>query len=202
MKKILKYIIYNIFSVFIFQYGNKKNIYITFDDGPHPDNTLNIINILRKENIKATFFMVGNEMEKHPEVVNAVVNDGHRIGYHSYSHESLKQVTFKEFLKDLNKTRLLEEKFKIKFKYYRPPYGDLSLLTTMWLIFNRWKIAMWSLDSMDSFKDKKDVIKLVSPENINDGEILLFHDDYKLTVDVLPVILERIKNKGFQCEKL
>lgn len=202
MKNILKYIIYNVFSVFIFQHGNKKNIYITFDDGPHPDSTLDIIDILRKENIKATFFMVGEEMEKYPEIVMTVANDGHEIGYHSYNHESLKKVTFKDFIKDLNKTKLLEKKFKIKFKYYRPPYGDLSLFSIVWLVVNRWKIAMWSLDSMDSFKDRNDIIKLVNPENINDGEILLFHDDYKLTVDILPVILESIKNKGFKCEKL
>ena len=117
--------------------------------------------------------------------------------------QSLKKKTsLKKFIVDLNKTKLLEKKFGIKFKYYRPPYGDLSLLATLWLIFNNWKIVMWSLDSMDSFNESDDVLKVVHPDNIKDGEILLFHDDYKLTVEILPTILERIKNAGFMCEKL
>lgn len=202
MKHLLKLFFYNVFSKFIFRYGSKKNIYITFDDGPHPENTPAILKILGEENIKATFFMVGSDMELYPDVVNTVIDNGHEIGYHSYYHDSLKTISLSKFINDLNKTKSLEKQFKFKFKYYRPPYGDLTILASVWLILNNWKIAMWSLDSMDSFNDSEDIIKLVNPSNINEGEILLFHDDYKLTVDILPTVLSRINNHGFQCKKL
>lgn len=188
--------------MFIFRKGEKNNIYITFDDGPHPENTNKIIKILGDANIKATFFMVGEDMKKYPDVVNNVVNSGHEVGYHSFNHDSLKKISLKSFILDLKKAKSLEKEFGFKFKFYRPPYGDLSLLTILLLIFSAWKIVMWSLDSMDSFNESDDVLKIVHPDNIKDGEILLFHDDYKLTVDILPTILKRIKNAGLKCKKL
>lgn len=202
MKNIVKKIIYFIFSGLIIRKGKGGAVYITFDDGPHSDNTLKITEILRQSGMKATFFMVGSEMDKYPDRVNAVASDGHAIGYHSYSHTSLKKMTFMECRQDFNRAKNLEQKFGIKFRYYRPPYGDLTVPGAILAMLRGWKIVMWSMDSEDSFLGRDDVMNIVHPDKITDGEILLFHDDYALTVDVLPAILGQMSSRDIYSKAL
>lgn len=202
MKSYIKSFIYFVFSPFIIRKGNSDAIYITFDDGPHPVNTLKILDILKKFQAKATFFMVGEEMDKYPDVVQKVKKGGHSIGYHSFSHQSLKNISLKDIIADINKAKYLAFTHNIKINIYRPPYGDLTIMSILYLILNRFKVIMWSLDSDDSFSDKDIVISNVHPDNIKEGEILLFHDDYELTVDILPEILTRFTDKNIKCNNL
>ena len=199
MKAIFKEIIYFILSPFIKRRGDTNYIYITFDDGPHPSNTPKLIDILFKHNVRCTFFMQGKEMEKHPDIVKDVINRGHTIGYHSYYHISLKQLSFSETLGELNYLKKLSKKFNYKIKSYRPPYGDLTVTLIVWAIFNRVKIIMWSKDSRDSFDMKDEVISNVSSNNITGGEILLFHDDYRNTTDILDEILKEYSENNIKC---
>lgn len=202
MKYTIKSIIYFLFSAFIIRDKKDNNIYISFDDGPHPVNTLKIIKELSKTNAKATFFMVGEEMEKYPDVVHEVINNGHTVGYHSYDHKSLKKISFKMLRCDLIKANILVEKFGIKSKLYRPPYGDLTVVSFVWLILNNWKIIMWSVDSGDSFYGEDKVKMNVHPKNIIKGDILLFHDDYNKTVEILPEILKEFNTSQLNCSAL
>lgn len=193
---------YFIFSSFLIQKGNKDAIYITFDDGPHPVNTLKMLEALKAAKVKATFFMVGEDMDKFPDIVRAVKNDGHSIGYHSFSHQSLKKASLKNIISDIQKVKYLEFAHDIRISIYRPPYGDLTIMSIVWLIIYRLKIIMWSLDSRDSFSDKDTVLMNVHPDNVAEGEILLFHDDYNLTVEILPEVLSRFSDCGIKCKKL
>ncbi len=202
MKEFIKKVIYLVLPFLIIRKGKKSGIYITFDDGPHPYNTLKIIKTLRNNNAKATFFMVGSDMEKYPDVVKAVLEEGHAIGYHSYKHHSLKQIGFKQIKDDFNKSRKLEKKFNFKFELYRPPYGDLTILGLLLLYLYNFKVVMWSVDSMDSFESKANVINNVSYNNVVAGDILLFHDDYDLTVEALPQILNNYSKYGLKCQLL
>lgn len=198
MKEILKTFIFFILSPVFKRSGNKKFIYITFDDGPHPDNTLKIISILEQYDSKATFFMTGQEMEKYPEIVNQVIKSGNNVGYHSYSHKSMKKQSIKDIVSDLSKGREIATKFNYRLFLYRPPYGDLTLFGFVWLIFSGWKVIMWSKDSRDSFDNIEQVKVNVSSANLNKGEILLFHDDYSLTVNLLADVLSEYKENGIK----
>ncbi len=202
MKEIIKNIVFKIFSRFILKRGNKSSIYITFDDGPHPENTPVILSILKEYSVKATFFMTGKEMEKYPDVVKSVFADGHSIGYHSYSHRSYKKISIFTAINELTLGRSLANDLGIKLTLFRPPYGDLTPLAFTYLSLTGWKTIMWSLDSRDSFDGKEKVLELIDAKNIKGGEILLFHDDYTLTTGLLPEILEMYKNKQLHCDAL
>jgi len=190
MKDIIKTFVFFILTPVFKRFGHSSSVYITFDDGPHPVNTPEIVKILATHNVKATFFMTGVEMEKYPDVVSDVINAGHHIGYHSYNHISMKKQNIKEIIDDLAKGKNIAVKHNYKFSLYRPPYGDLTLFGFFWLILSGWKVIMWSKDSRDSFDEEEQVKLNVSYKNLNKGEILLFHDDYPLTVSLLPSVLE------------
>ena len=202
MKSYIKSLIYFIFSPFLIMKGKKDAVYITFDDGPHLVNTLKILEVLKAAKVKATFFMVGEDMDKFPDTVKAVKNDGHSIGYHSFSHQSLKKISLKNVISDIRKVKYLEFAHDIRINKYRPPYGDLTIMSVVWLVINRLKIIMWSLDSRDSYSDKDIVLMNVHPDNVGEGEILLFHDDYDLTVEILPEVLTRFADYNVKCKKL
>jgi peptidoglycan-N-acetylglucosamine deacetylase len=201
MKAFIKNVIYALFSPVLIRRGKAKCIYITFDDGPHPENTPEILKILSNFNVKATFFMTGEEMEKYSKLVSEVINQGHAIGYHSYRHKSMKEQSSAEFIDDLKKSDEICSTFSYKTRLYRPPYGDLSLFGFFWLIIHGWKIIMWSKDSRDSFDTLEQVKANVSPTNLECGEVLLFHDDYQLTVKLLPFILNEYKNAKLCCSR-
>lgn len=193
MKSIIKNIVYTLFSPFFIRKGNNDYIYITFDDGPHPENTSNILNVLTKHNVHATFFMTGMEMEKHSDIVKQVFASGNTIGYHGYSHQSMRKQSLGEFIHDIKHARILEKTFNIRLKLYRPPFGDISPMGFIYLILNGWKIIMWSLDSRDSYDTEIQILKNVSPANLSKGEILLFHDDYEKTVRLLDSVIDQCK---------
>jgi len=202
MNDFLKNLIYSTLPDHIINRGKKGAIYITFDDGPHPENTPKILNILEKTNAKATFFMTGSEMERFPEIVKSVVDQGHSIGYHSYSHSSYKKISLKTIRDELSIGKVLASKAGININLFRPAYGDLTVLSFLYLILTGWKIVMWSLDSRDSFDTKDQVIKTVDISKLADGDILLFHDDYQLTLDILPEIMENFHRNNIQCKGL
>jgi len=199
IKSLVKSIIYAALSRYIIRKGDSSYIYITFDDGPHPVNTLQLLKILDLYGVNAIFFMTGCEMEKYPDVVEKVVQSGHIVGYHSYAHVSVKRQSFSEFKDDLAMVHEFEKRHGIKIRLYRPPYGDLTFSVFLWLIFHRWKIVMWSIDSMDSYCDVDKIIQNVEPQKINNGDIILFHDDYDKNVKLFPDLLEIYKKNNIQC---
>ncbi|RDH83776.1 MAG: hypothetical protein DIZ80_06460 [endosymbiont of Galathealinum brachiosum] len=203
MKSLIKNIIYfftpNFYNKF---HSSSKDIYITFDDGPSSDNTCVILDVFKKHKMTATFFLIGSEMEKHPDIVKRIINEDHAIGYHSFSHKSLKSISFFEFIEDLKSAKLLFNKYSIKNKFYRPPYGDLTVFKFLWMIVTGWKIIMWSHDSRDSFDDKNIVLESILHEEIQFGSIHLFHDDYDDTAEIMPKILEHYSNNGVNCAKI
>lgn len=199
LKQTIRYITYALLSSSLKKYGSREKIYLTFDDGPHPENTPRILDILGARNIKATFFMVGVEMEKYPDIVDAVIREGHQIGYHSHKHASLHSVSLKQVIHDMKMGERIGKRHGLKMKLYRPPYGDLTITSLIFLIVNGWKIIMWSKDSRDSFDTPEVVLDNVSSKYLCPGEILLFHDDYKDTVNILAEILDDIIRNNLKC---
>ncbi len=199
LKKIIKYFA----SFFIIHKVTTKGIYLTFDDGPHPTNTLKVLKVLDKYNMKASFFMVGQEVEKFPNIALDVQSKGHTLGYHSYGHKNLKHISYSCFIDDLNKAKKLEKKYNLNFnKLYRPPYGGLSLLALIHLKLKSWKVILWSKDSMDSYSDTHDFCEVLQKNSLSDGEVILMHDDGQNTADNLDRLLKALLLSDYSFNKL
>lgn len=182
--------------------GKTGAAYITFDDGPDSKNTDNILQVLAGYNVRATFFMVGEYMEKHPRVVEAVIEAGHTIGYHSFHHKSLRKTGLKELREDMKQARKLSERFGYSLKLYRPPFGELTVAAAITLLVHGWKIVMWSRDSRDSFDSFDQVVANLDPENIADGDIILMHDDFPSAAELLETVIGRMRSGRLRLEPL
>ena len=174
----------------------QKKIWITFDDGPDEKVTPYLINVLEKFNIKATFFIVGNQAKKYPELVKLIINNGHKIGNHSFSHLNGFSTNNNKYLEDVE-----QAKKYIDSDIFRPPYGKITPFQIKNLKKD-FKIIMWDIMSWD-FKENiypnkiyKNVI-----DNVENGSIILFHNNlksYNNLKNSLEIILEKLKDKGYQ----
>lgn len=194
-KRVAKYLL----SPWIRSRGPRACIYLTFDDGPDAMHTRAILDVLRRYGVKATFFMIGEEMERHPDIVAEVRAQGHVIGFHSYRHRHLSEHAGTELLDDLRQTAAVAQRFGLGFKLYRPPYGELSLRRLLWCALRGVRIVMWSLESRDSFvATAGELTQQLAPGRVRGGDIILLHDDTAVTVTALPAVIEGLQREGFR----
>lgn len=167
---------------------NKKIISLTFDDGPN-ENTLLILDILKKKNVKATFFCIGKNIEKHPEILKRIMEEGHIVGNHSYSHSSFFDFYRKNrVIEEIRKTDALVESISgKKVQLFRPPYGVTNPSIRRALEVTKHKVIGWNIRSLDGIlKDEKIIFARIK-KRIAPGGIVLLHDTYHT-----PSILERL----------
>ncbi|MEK9619985.1 MAG: polysaccharide deacetylase family protein [Flavobacteriales bacterium] len=179
---------------------NKPVVYLTFDDGPNDSTTTDILKILEKEKIKGTFFCIGNNVVKNPEVFQEIIEKGHSVGNHSMSHINGWKVTKNKYLKDIEKATEI-----IKSNLFRPPYGKLNFSST-YQLKKKFEIVMWDINSGDFDKtlSYSQVIENVL-KNARNGSIIVLHDNKKfknLTLNALLPIIKGLKNKGFAMEAI
>lgn len=188
----------------------EKVVALTFDDGPSPLWTPRILIALKQAGVKGTFFMLGEHVEKYPEVARQVAAEGHDIGIHSYRHNSYIYYTKYELENDLKNTEAIIKKVTgLDTKLFRPPKAWLSKREKKKIKEFGYKIILWSLNSKDwvNFDDKYIVNYLV--KNVRPGDIILFHDSggvfgteggsRKETVLAIPRLVEKLKEKGYRC---
>jgi hypothetical protein len=202
------WIIKKLFSNYIWDIPNNENkIYLTFDDGPTPEITNWTLNKLEQYQARATFFCIGDNLRKYPEIYQEIIKKGHVVGNHTFNHlNGLKTKTAdyvdnaKLFECELNKMSTR------KCNLFRPPYGKIKPSQSKILRNEGYKIIMWDVLSADYDQS-------ISPEeclenviqNCKSGSIIVFHDSikgFKNLEYVLPRTLEFIKEKGFVCEVL
>ena len=172
-----------------------KMVAFTFDDGPSY-NTIKIVNTLVKYDSKATFFLVGNQIEKYAKTMDVLVKNGIDIGNHTYSHKELTKLRDKEILKEIDLTNeVIYNKTGIKPMFLRPSYGAMNKrikkLSTM-------PIIIWNIDTLDwkyhnSNKIKDKILKYVS-----DGDIILMHDTYVATLNAVEMVIPELKKQGYK----
>lgn len=178
--------------------GPRGFVYLTFDDGPHEECTPAILEVLDAHGVKATFFMVGNSVERHADLAREVVARGHSVGYHSYLHRHADADSWLAALREMKSMRKLERRLRAELSLYRPPYGELTALRLLWCLLHGVKVVLWSVDSFDWRSTSSDeVADRVSPDRVRDGDVILLHDDARLTVAALPRIIENLKSAGF-----
>lgn len=181
----------------------EKCIALTFDDGPHPKYTKQILDILDKYNAKATFFVVGKNAQLYPDIVKEEYIRGHEIGNHTYSHPNLKNISAMEFFEEISKTKeILKEITGVSPVLFRPPGGYLNnaIVEEVRSIENTSVLWSWRQDTRDWACTASDVIVKNVLDNLKDGDIILFHDynSHKSpTPEALEKILEHLSEKGY-----
>ena len=178
----------------------KKEIAISFDDGPAADHTMAILSILQKENVKATFFCIGNRIPGNEDIVRQINAHGHIIGNHSYSHHFWFDLfSSKKMLDDMRQMdHQLEKVTGLKPALFRPPYGVTNPNLKKAIISGGYTPVGWSVRSMDTVaKDEKKFLVKIT-EGIKPGAVFLFHDTCNITLNVLPSFLEEVKKRGYQ----
>ncbi len=175
---------------------NENKVALTFDDGPNPNYTIKLLDILDQSKIKATFFLLGKWVEMHPNIVKNIFERGHLIGNHGYNHSKLNE--------NFEKTQqILKEITDGAPKYLRPPYGNL-IYPSLRKLQNEIKIITWDVSAGDWKQPGEDFIINSISKNTKNGSIILLHDgDHKDSesgrcaqmLKVLPEIIKELKKQ-------
>ena len=175
-------------------------IAMTFDDGPHPQNTPRLLDILRERNIKATFYVVGRLTKRYPHLVRRMVAEGHEIGNHTTNHPNLSKMSKAAVRKELNTGRdSIIAASGIKPRTMRPPYGALTSSQRSW-IFQEYgyPTILWDVDPEDWKKPGASVVSSRILNGTRNGSIVLAHDLHKSTIDAMPAAFDGLLRKGYK----
>lgn len=179
---------------------NKGEIALTFDDGPDPVFTPMILDKLRKYGVKATFFLLGTNMERFPEIVRRISAEGHVIANHSYSHVDLTQVSEEEYHNQIRKSdEIIENLVGYKPKFFRPPYGTINENQLQWATEQGIMVTQWSIDTLDWQGLSAETITQTVTSNMLPGSIILQHNapgvPLQGSVDALDQIIPQLQGK-------
>lgn len=177
-----------------------KYIAITFDDGPNPNNTPRLLDMLRARNIKATFYVVGSNVDLYPQIVRRTVAEGHEIGSHSYTHRLLSKMSDPEIRNELNRCRdAIGRATGIQPRTLRPPYGGLLQRQREWVNAEYgYPIILWAVDPLDWKRPGPSVVCSRILSHTTAGSIILAHDLHSQTVDAMPATLDGLLQRGFK----
>ncbi len=175
---------------------DRKMVAITFDDGPHASNTEKILELLSKYNAHATFFMLGENANRYPDIVKKVYDGDNEIGVHTWSHKQLTKLSEQEIANEINTTADVIEKITGKRpRLVRPPYGSINN-TVKSAVDN--PFILWDIDSLDWQSRNPDKIVPLVVNDVQDGDIILLHDIHSTTVPAVERILEYLVNNDYQ----
>ncbi len=183
--------------------GKKGKIYLTFDDGPSGEWTPKILELLKEKEVKATFFLVGKKVKRHPEVVKRIAEEGHMIGNHTYTHSKLPFLSYKKVLDEIERGE--DEIFRITSKkpfLLRTPHGFRSFFLPFIIRKKGLRIVTWTKGVWDTdAPGEEEIIKRVF-KKVKDGEILLLHDGNEKSApqvfSALPAIIDEYRKRGFE----
>ena len=169
---------------------------LTFDDGPHRGTTEKLLDGLLERNVKATFFLVGQEASDYPELVRRMGQEGHQVGNHTWSHRRLEELSQEEIVQEIGKTDALLCSLLGEDNYWvRPPYGLLRPGTEGLIPV---PMVKWSVDPRDwESRDTGKVIQAVE-EAIRPNSIILLHDIYPTSVDAALALIDRLRGEGYE----
>ncbi len=172
-----------------------KVVAITFDDGPNWSTTTALLDGLRERGVRATFFIVGERIKGNEDLILRMKEEGHLIGNHSYSHTDLTKASEEQFMNEINETnRLIEEITGEPVKFIRPPCGywndELADKVDMTAV-------LWNVDPLDWCTDDVGVVVGRVMDDVEDGDIILFHDIYGSSVTAALEVIDQLADRGF-----
>lgn len=175
-----------------------REVYLTFDDGPHPENTPRVLDALRELGAHGTFFVVGVIAEKHPDLVRRIVAEGHALGHHSYYHRNPKSTSTLGLIGEVRATRrLLRRIAGTRPTLFRPPLGALTAAKTVALWGARQTIVLWSIDPRDyAASSPAELTEWFDRHPLEAGDVVLLHDTSPHTPEALAHIVARGRERG------
>lgn len=175
-------------------------IAFTYDDGPHATNTPRLLEMLKQRGIKATFFCVGQCVAEYPEIAKRIVEEGHEIANHSWSHPLLSKMNEASVREQIEKThQAIKQATGVEPKIFRPPYGGFTLRQRQWAnaVFG-YKTVLWDVDTLDWQHHNPAKTESIALSQTRSGSIILTHDIHKTTIDAMPTLLDALLAKGFK----
>ncbi|MBO5962044.1 MAG: polysaccharide deacetylase family protein [Alistipes sp.] len=184
----------------VWQIEDDRGVYLTFDDGPTPGVTEWILAMLKRYDAKATFFVLGKNVERYPDLYAKIIADGHQVGNHTYSHQKGYLMSLERYLEDIDLAS-----YSVHSNLFRPPYARVTP-SQLRAVAQHYKIVMWSIISRDYNRKISGEMcwRGVGP-HIKAGAIILFHDSEKSFANMsyaLPKTLERIAELGLKCKAI
>jgi peptidoglycan/xylan/chitin deacetylase (PgdA/CDA1 family) len=178
--------------------NNKKEVMLTFDDGPHNPNTTKVLEVLKKHDVKAIFFIIGKNIEGNESILKQIIADGHKIGNHSFSHHTWFDVwSTKKVIKDLESCQKLIEHYQPNQNLFRPPYGVTNpniarAVKKLKLTSIGWNVRSYDTSIKNSQKINERILSKLKP-----GAIILLHDRLDFMPELLDDLIVSIKKKGY-----
>lgn len=175
-------------------------IAMTFDDGPHPQNTPRLLDILRARNVKATFYVIGRSVDLYPQIVRRTVAEGHEMGNHSYTHRLLSKLGDSELRQEMSRCHeAVGRAAGVSMRTMRPPYGGL-LQRQRELVHAEfgYPTILWAVDPLDWKRPGPSVVTSRILSGTNAGSIVLAHDLHAQTVDAMPATIDGLLRRGFK----
>lgn len=161
---------------------------LTFDDGPHPVFTPQVLDLLKHHQMRGIFFLLGHACREHPELVQRIRDEGHTIGIHGMDHTS------RDMVHQVETCRRILLDMGIDTHWFRPPRGQLKVAPFVGLLVRGYRIMIWSVDTHDSMRHEGKWERApFDPQSVQSGDILLMHDDNPICIQELPRLLERCR---------
>jgi len=198
---------------------SSNSVFLTFDDGPIPEVTPWVLDELKKHNAKATFFCIGENIQKHPEIFRRILVEGHSVGNHTFNHLKGTKTETSEYIENVLKCEDIISTIQKNSPFkgdredvsnseflFRPPYGKITSKQAKILQSKGFKIVMWDIISYDydaTISEEKCLQNVL--KNIKPGSVIVFHDSLKAEKNlrhVLPKVLEFIGEKSLQCKAI
>lgn len=178
----------------------RRVVLLTFDDGPHPTVTRGVLERLARFQAKAIFFVVGNRIPLAADALREILDEGHQIGNHTFTHPLDRKLRGKDYIDDVARCQaVIESVTNGRSCFFRPALG-LTVSALVAAYANQLKTVLWSLDSRDwelrSVADAQDRARVLGAE-VRAGHIILFHDDNPCVLDILDVLLPELVDQGF-----
>ncbi len=172
---------------------------LTFDDGPHPEYTPKLLDILRNQGVRATFYVIGRNVDTYPEIARRIVSEGHEIANHTWSHPALTSIGAARLRQEIEKTTdAIQRVTGRRPTNMRPPYGAVNdrVRQAMFRDYGM-DVIMWSCDPLDWKRPGADVVRRRLVEGATPGGILLAHDIHPGTIEAMPGTIQELKAKGY-----
>lgn len=186
--------------------NEKKYVYLTFDNGYEAGYTSKILEVLKQNNVTATFFITAHYLNTEPELVKQMIDEGHIVGNHTVNHKSMPSLTEEQIKKEvMDLHQAMYSKFNYEMKYIRPPMGEYSEKTLAVTNSLGYKTVMWSFayedwDEKNQPNEEKSKQKILN--NLHNGEIILLHATSKTNTNILDSVLKEIKAQGYEIKSI
>ncbi len=177
---------------------------VTFDDGPHPEITPRLLDLLARLQLHATFFVIGREAERHPGLVRRMVHEGHAVGHHSWTHTEPSQTSAAALLGEVHRCAALLQSLGVAATdRFRPPKGQLTTLKLARLLAAGQRVVLWSSDPRDyAMIGAAPLVEWARHAPLAGGDVVLMHDVRPFCLDALPLLAARVSEGGLHAVSL